>query len=366
MTIGYLYPWDVTADAPARFREWGFDTVAMATAYHGVRAATPRDPARRFVDTTAALHRPVRSAFEEPPDGPAWTDDPDPVATATRALADAGIAVLPWIVLTHSSVTGGRRPDWCAVSALGDRYRWALCPSHPGVRAHAGALASSALAPTGVPWGGVVLEACGSMGAQHGGLHEKTDGAYDPATMELLSVCCCAACARAQRDAGVDPDRVAATLRSAVLDAAGGPAPFAAEALGALAEPVIAVREAATAALIDAVVPHLPAGAPVYAHAQPHRWATGASPALTDALAAVTDTVVVPAWMPGGRGAADVAAVRARGLRAAPYVTVLPPVDPAALPGHHAELFAAGADELHVYHLGLAPRDREMLLEGCP
>ncbi len=365
MTVGYLYPWDVTPDAPARFREWGFDTVAMATAYHGVRAATPRDPARRFVDTAAALHRPLQSAFEEPPDGPAWTDDPDPVATATRRLGDAGIAVLPWIVLTHSSVTGGRRPDWCAVSALGDRYRWALCPSHPSVRAHAAALAASALAPAGVPWGGVVLEACGSMGAQHGGPHEKTDGAYDPATMELLSVCCCVACAAGRRQAGIDPDRVTTLLRAAVLDAAGGPAPSADDALGSLAEPVITLREAATAALVDAVLPHVRAAAPeapVYAHSQPHRWATGAAPALTDALAAATDTVVVPAWAPGGRGAAAVTAVRARGLRAAPYVTVLPPVDPAALPGHHAELFAAGADELHVYHLGLAPRDREKLL----
>lgn len=158
---------------------------------------------------------------------------------------------------------------------------------------------------------------------------------------------------------------VAATLRSAVLDAAGGPAPTAEQALGPLADAVLAVREAATSALVDAVLPQVRAAAPhtpVYAHAQPHRWATGASPALTDALAAVIDTVVVPAWAPDGRGASDVAAVRARGLRAAPYVTVLPPVDPAALPAHHAELYAAGADELHVYHLGLAPRDREKLL----
>jgi len=128
---------------------------------------------------------------------------------------------------------------------------------------------------------------------------------------------------------------------------------------------VITLREAATAALVDAVLPHVRAAAPdtpVYAHAQPHRWATGASPALTDALAAITATVVVPAWAPGGRGAADVEAVRTRGLKAAPYVTVLPPVDPSALPAHHSELYAAGADELHVYHLGLAPRGREPLL----
>jgi hypothetical protein len=42
---------------------------------------------------------------------------------------------------------------------------------------------------------------------------------------------------------------------------------------------------------------------------------------------------------------------------------VLPPVDLAAVPAHAAAVLAAGADELHLYHLGLATR-RQLAVLG--
>ena len=38
------------------------------------------------------------------------------------------------------------------------------------------------------------------------------------------------------------------------------------------------------------------------------------------------------------------------------YVTALPPADLTKIPAHVAALIHAGADELHLYHLGLANR----------
>jgi hypothetical protein len=44
------------------------------------------------------------------------------------------------------------------------------------------------------------------------------------------------------------------------------------------------------------------------------------------------------------------------------YVTVLPPAEPVDLDTHVRRLAAAGASELHLYHLGLAPPSRQRLI----
>ena len=40
------------------------------------------------------------------------------------------------------------------------------------------------------------------------------------------------------------------------------------------------------------------------------------------------------------------------------YVSVLPPADPGTVLAHARAVLTAGADELHLYHLGLANRSQ--------
>jgi len=97
------------------------------------------------------------------------------------------------------------------------------------------------------------------------------------------------------------------------------------------------------------------AGIAMHAVADP--WATGPAVAVTGPVAEV-DSCIVPAWELTGAGADRLRALRGvtpdAGMAA--YVTVLPPAAPHAdvLAEHWRTLVAAGADELHLYHAGLA------------
>jgi hypothetical protein len=259
------------------------------------------------------------------------------------------------------------------------------------VRGYAATLAAEACRD--VPLDGVSLEACGQLGITHLSHHEKTDGAWSPASARLLSVCCCAACRRAWRDRGLDDHRLVADLR-AVVRALSGSAEFdasVADLIGAEeATGVLATRHAAATALREEVLAGLPTGVPVTLHASPDPWATGPSPGLAlpsgDAIpppgASVGSGpgapsghagdpglvslpgvagVLVPAWPVAAATAAGVGAVRAAvgpGVDVGAYVTVLAPIAVDDVPAHARRLRAAGADGLHLYHLGLAPADR--------
>ena len=90
---GYLYPWDVLADrdAASTILATGVDRVALAAAYHSVRAATPRHPDRRVVDARGklALYVRVGSAWNGqtlvPRDASEWTGT---VGSFTEAAAE--------------------------------------------------------------------------------------------------------------------------------------------------------------------------------------------------------------------------------------------------------------------------------------
>jgi hypothetical protein len=208
-TAAYAYPWDVNGDPQAaeRFAELGIDAVVLAAAYHSVRAATPRHPRHRLVDArSAALYMPVRAgAWGElvPADASPWAGE----RSFTRAAGElrlAGLPVRAWIVLTHSTAVGLANPWSCMRNAFGDVYPYALCPSVPAVREYARTLVGEVVRQSGVT--DVVLEACGPMGVNHLGHHEKTAGAdWTEEECALLSICFCDACTTSLAQAGVDP-----------------------------------------------------------------------------------------------------------------------------------------------------------------
>ncbi|MEU8228697.1 hypothetical protein AB0C12_03725 [Actinoplanes sp. NPDC048967] len=356
MVSGHAYPWDVLGDPDFAGRAAeAVDAVTLAATYHSVRAATPLHPARRVVDARyAALYRPIRAAAWDGrllrAAGPAWMTEQDPFGTAASTLRAAGLAVNAWIVLTHNTRLGLAHPETAVVNCFGERYPYALCPAHPEVRAYAATLAGEAVRDVAVD--GISLEACGQLGLVHLGHHEKTDGAWTAAEVRLLSVCCCASCRSGWRAAGLVPDSVVAGLRAGSMSD---------DVMAAVLANRHANADALRAEVLGAVRERAP-GVPITLHANPDPWATGPSPGLTPSAATDVDALLVPAWPTTEASAEVVRQAAATGLPVDAYVTVLPPVEADAVPGHVARLRAAGAARISLYHLGLAGPDRQKLL----
>ncbi|PRY00848.1 hypothetical protein [Allonocardiopsis opalescens] len=376
MNVIYAYPWDVLGDpdAPARLAGLGAGAVALAANYHTVRAATPHHPRHRLVDARhAACYVPVApDAWRGQrlvPAAPTWLEEADPFGTARDALRAAGLAVHAWVVLTHNSLLGDAAPDVAVRNAFGDRYPYALCPSAPDVAAFCRTLVREVVRQ-GRP-DGVVLEACGPLGFKHGGHHEKTEGAdWSPVRQALLSLCFCAACAAAYREAGIDPDGLAARVRAGVD---GPAAPATVAAVGAdTAEPLAAVRTGIAARLrreLVAEIRRLDPSVPVTLHASADPWATGPFATAAPEVGTAVDGLVGNCWNTPEADVAGLGALRRLAAGAGPggtdarlgaYVLALPPRPADA--GLLRELIdcytAAGAQDLHLYHGGLASAER--------
>ncbi len=361
---GYSYPWDVVADGfIERVQDTRVDDVAVALSYHSARAATPWSRGTSAVHArTAALYRPERGDGwgAARPAPAAWLTEPDPGAKAVDVLHRAGLPALGWLVLTHNSLVGRTWPDLAVTNCLGERYPWALCPAHPDVQHYAATLAAQAVA--GLDLAGVVLEACGQLGVVHQCEHEKTDGAWAPAVGRLLSICCCRHCAARW---ATPADEVVARLRAETLRLRHDPDATAPDAaLDGLLDDVLAGRHFGTDALRACVLAALDGpGRPdrVELHASLDPWATGALPGLTPSAAADVDTVVLPAWTPGPATEGEVRAARTRlpgEVAIGAYVTAVAAQPRPELPDDVRGLAAAGAGELHLYHLGLAGPQR--------
>jgi hypothetical protein len=354
MVSGHAYPWDVLGD-PA-FASRGPESVTLAAGYHSTRAATPLHPEHQIVEARwAALYRPTRSDAWKGQDlrplEPDWVTSPDAFGDAAARLKKAGKKVTAWIVLTHNTRLGTRRPDVAVVNCFGEVYPYALCPAHPEVRDYAATLAAEAVRD--VELDAVSLESCGQLGLAHLGHHEKTDGAWTPAVAALLSICCCTACQSAWSADGLDSPSVVAALREAVRNPA-------AEASPAVLATLLAIRHRHTDLLRRQVLASLPR-LPVTLHAQPDPWATGPSPGLTPTAEDDVDALLVPCW-PLTEGSVEaVRQASTTGLPVDAYVTLLPPAQPADLPAHVRRLKEAGASRLSLYHLGLAPAWRQEL-----
>ena len=376
LVTGYLYPWDVLGDPDAA--SWvtgtGVHRVALAAAYHSVRAATPRHPQRRVVDAgSAALYVPVTAVWDGsllmPGDAVEWTGCDDSFSEAAEIIRRAGLPVDAWMVLTHSSAIGKRHPGLCVQNAFGETYRHALCPSHPAVREYAATLVAQIM-KLGRP-DGLVLEAVGPLGYSHQNQHEKTAGAdYSPWVQAMLSLCFCDGCCRTYSSRGIATETVRSRIRAAVLsdqnaastpDTASGSADF---------KELLQARWEATAALLDACLSSVANSGlkpKISVHVSPDPWSTGPFMSV-EALhrsklwSGQAVTAVVPCWEDAAQGAATVSSMQAAapGAKVGSYVLVLPPkaATASSLAQEWGELIGAGSRELHVYHLGLASTQR--------
>ncbi|MFJ2189146.1 hypothetical protein ACIOJE_14525 [Kitasatospora sp. NPDC087861] len=372
---GYLYPWDVDGD-PAfadRLAGLGIRRVAVAAAYHSVRALTPHHPRHKVVTAAhaAVYYRPDPARWEgtgrlRPVEAPGA---PGSFGRAADALVEAGVEVYAWTVLAHAQRLGEARPEAAVVNAYGDRYPWALCVANPLVQQYCATLAAEVAGQPGLA--GLELESCGWYGFDHLHAHDKAAGIVLPPSARLLfSLCFCPSCRHAYRAAGAEPRALRAAVRAALDPVFAGAAPDAALD----AEPyaaVVRMRVAAATRLRElavAAVRRERPGLPVLLHAQPDPLGFGPSPGLDPADAfAPADGPVLLATV---RSAAALAAVRAYagpGRRVVATVGAVEGLggDRSDLSDWCAALAGAGASELRFYHLGLASRTDLAAVRGA-
>jgi len=283
----------------------------------------------------------------------------DSFALAVEALRAGGVQTSAWIVLTHNSALGRDNRDLVVRNCFGDAYEWALCPANEEVREYAALLACEAV--RGLPLEGISLEACGQLGAPHGGHHDKTARAYSPLGELILSICCCHACQRTWSVRGLDTGSVVAALRAASEVALHSLDATPEDVLGTpLATELLTVRQRHLDVLFDEVLTELATeciSLPITLHAQPDPWATGASPGLTPVSACRADTVLVPVEPTSIHSGEVIAATRALvpgNVDIGAYLSLLGSLGTADIGEYAKRLANAGAAELHLYHFGLA------------
>lgn len=352
MNVAYVYPWDVAGDpsAAARIADLGVEAVALAASYHSTRAATPYHPSHRVLDVPhSAFYLRVRpDAWGRlMPAGPTWTA-PDAYVQAASALEEQGVKVQAWTVLTHNSYLGTKFPDLVVRNAFGDPYPYALCPAHLDVQDYCENMVREVLTVSD----SLILEACGPMGFGHQSTHEKTAGAdWSAVDADLLTLCFCTACA----------DRYPAGTRDRVRAAVGGGFGSVEEALGDLAPAVREIRVSLSADLRTKLIAAAP-DVPITLHANPDPWAASSFAALPEGEPGA-EVLVGNCW---GEVESDcarlsrLAELATPGQRVGAYVLALPPrtADAKELAAMMRAYREAGADELHLYHAGLASPQR--------
>ncbi|MGV9349346.1 hypothetical protein ACWDSD_32035 [Streptomyces spiralis] len=371
-TSAFVYPWDVVGDpaAPARIAALGVEQVTLAAAYHSTRALTPRHPRHRVVtaEHAAVLYPPgdhwAGRTLRPYPAGD-WAPG-DAYGEAAAALAEAGLDVHTWVILAHNSRLGAEHPDTSVVNAYGDRYPWAPCIAQPATRAYLVDLAAEAAVRPGAR--GTELESLGWYGLAHLHAHDKTAGvALGEAGQYLMSLCFCPACRAGYGERGLDPEALAAAVRTALEPVWQGAAPSGGGWPGVeklLGETMAAVTRAwrddtartLQEAAVAAVRAAAPAGFQVLLHADPVSYHCGANAGVDPAhILSVADGVVVPCT--GGAGLLTPFADQDRaGAVLAANLTIVSGMGgrPDTLAQDADRARNLGATELRLYHAGLA------------
>jgi hypothetical protein len=352
---GYSYPWDYLGDEAAldRVASLGLDVVALAATYHATRIATPLHPTRRVteIDHSAAyfpLRDEVWSSRRLRPYGPAEWIGPHAFVDAATRLSERGIAVDGWLVLTHLDNVGSDDHEFAVRNAFGEIYSYALCPSHDAVRDYCCALVTETL--RSAPLRGVVLEACGPMGLEHSGTHDKIDVAHwSLVERQLVSLCFCRACGEGMSNDGIDAKELARTVRQA-LDRS---APTIGDALGEISDAVATFRSSRSTNLQLEVLEaarQVNAEATITLHTSSSPWATGSFAASTEETLALINCAVANCW---DESLAPDELARLEPMTSSLGAYLRLDRDWARSDRILATYAGIGVRELHLYHLGL-------------
>jgi hypothetical protein len=353
---GYSYPWDYVDDDDAahRLSSLNLDAVALAGAYHAARLATPLHPTRKITTVSrSALYAPIRDEVwagrRLRPSAPEGWIGPGAFERAAEQLAQRDLAVLGWVALTHHDELGAANPDLVVRNAFGDRYSYALCPSQEEVREYCRTLCVETLRVALLS--GLVLEACGPMGVEHAGIHDKTSMArLTDVARDLLSICFCAACRHEFDLSGVDVGELSQMVRDALETGA----PTLDDALTHYADAVRTIQRCRATRLQREITVALRAENPattVVLHASATPWAFGSFAASDADTLARVDVAVANCWGENEECQRELDSLAALSEHVGAYLRLdyewerLESVLERARP--------LGVTELHLYHVGL-------------
>ncbi|MBT2497923.1 hypothetical protein J7E25_02325 [Agromyces sp. ISL-38] len=355
--VGYAYPWDAGDRLARVLDELAPHRLAVAGLYHAVRAASFADGVPRVVDAWHAASYLGTSRWRDaairplPPSG--WASG-DAFGRTSELARSRGIAVDAWLVLTHLDGSTGR--EHFAVDASGTTLHHTVCHAGTGMREHARA---AVLAAADAGSDGIVLEAIASLGADHPVGHDKTASLRRSATVRrFASWCFCDDCRTRRGDAGerlrsVVDDVLTGRVDPGTPDAVAAAASLVLERLATLRVLVAELAATARDAGIERIAAFVTAAPDAFSPALP----------LLALPEGAVDTAIVPAWGPPAAAAEELGIVTRRsGVRTGAYVSVLP--ESGIHRSTRAEAERLGADELHLYHLGLA--DDEVLRAWRP
>lgn len=365
---GWAYPWDILEDPTWAdcARAAGLGSLAVATAYHSVRALAPRLADRRIVQVAVSgtyFSPEVARYGEILPRSAEWGGPVDALERCVAAAVDEKLGLTAWLVICHSSGVGRRYPMHTMRNAFGDAYDYALCPSSPHVREYAAALAADVTA-RGISE--LHLEACGPVGFEHGSHHEKSRDDLDETAKLLLSLCFCDWCADLlATDYDIDVAGLQRRVRTAADQAIASPRSCGAivglrEAVGeAVCDAVLAARAEGTLELVGGVRRAVGRDVRISVIGNAETLGVGGHASGHTDLARWIDAVIVPLYgvddEAGVRRALDAASV-ASGVPVEAGVAISAPdaVPPERLERRIRAAVHAGANAFHYYHFGLA------------
>lgn len=313
----WVYPFDLLdegADAALTdIARLGVTGISLAATYHAGRLLLPHNPKRTvyFLEDGVAYFHADLSRYDRLTLEPKVADiavDRDPFAIAREASARRGLQISAWTVCLHNSRLGRQHPDKTMHNAFGEAYTYALCPSHPDVRAYVLALCED-VAATCRP-SALELEAFGFLSYEHNSHHDKLTFPLDAARVFLLSACFCEHCAERMRGAGLDPGRLSDIFRSELKAyfETGGPPRFRtrtevdeylAGCLGPDAlDRLLAVRQDIVQSLIAELRQRIPSGLPIHWQCAPSPYTGGAAAGLSlGGVRAFVDAFIVNLFM---------------------------------------------------------------------
>jgi hypothetical protein len=216
----WVYPWDLL-DAGvecqvSELSDSGFTTLSVTATYHAGRLLLPHNPKRTvyFLEDGVAYFEPRSTYYDSTslkPIKATLAADGDPLQQIILAAHAKSLKVNAWTVFLHNSRLGRENPSMTIENAYGERYSYALCPSHPQVRAYAIALATDLADHYDLA--ALELEAIGFMGYTHLSHHDKAGICFDLLHDFLLSVCFCNNCKAHFEAQGADAEVIRRVFR---------------------------------------------------------------------------------------------------------------------------------------------------------
>ena len=308
----WIYPVDLVDDTDAvlaSVKALGVDGISLATTYHAGRLLLPHNPGRavHFLEDGVAYFHADLSRYTGLTLTPKVAEAAaaiDPFAGARAAADRHGLRTSAWTICLHNSRLGRQHADCTIHNAFGESYSYALCPSHPDVRAYVLALCediASRCRPAAIE-----LEAFGFMSYEHASHHDKLTFRLDAARSFLLSICFCPHCRTRMAAAGLDADRLSARARTELKTYfdTGGPPQFSSresidsylyECFGLQArEGLLGVRQEVVRSLLAELRGRLPADLPLHCQCAPSPYVGGAAAGLSMAsVSAHVDAIIV-------------------------------------------------------------------------